>query len=68
MATSAEYREYAAQSLALAERVSNPLDRARLIEMAQDFLQMAKKSRTAIKVSNSAPRPRPSSMRRFQGR
>jgi len=43
MASTADYREYAAECLALAERVSNPLDRARLIEMAQDFLRIAEK-------------------------
>ena len=38
--SAAEYRQYAAECLALSERLSNPLDKARLIQMAQDFLSM----------------------------
>jgi hypothetical protein len=34
---------YAAECLALSERLSNPLDKARLIQMAQDFLSIAEK-------------------------
>ena len=41
--SAAEYRQYAAECLALSERLSNPLDKARLIQMAQDFLSMAEK-------------------------
>ena len=43
--SAAEYRQYAAECLALSERLSNPLDKARLIQMAQDFLSMAEKRR-----------------------
>ena len=41
--SAAKFREYAAECVALADRVSNPLDKARLIEMAQEFLKMAEK-------------------------
>jgi hypothetical protein len=41
--TAADYRRYAAECLVLAERVSTTLDKARLIDMAQEFLKMADK-------------------------
>jgi hypothetical protein len=41
--TAADYRRHAAVCLALAERVSNTLDKARLIDMAQEFLKMVGK-------------------------
>jgi len=37
----AEYRLHAAECLELAERASEPDDKARLIEMAQKFLELA---------------------------
>ncbi len=39
----AEYRLHAAECLALAERVSDPNDKARLIEIAQKFFELATK-------------------------
>jgi hypothetical protein len=43
MSSAADYRRYAAECIALSERVSNPLDKARLIDMAQEFLKLADK-------------------------
>ena len=41
MASSYELRRYSLNCLAFAENVSNPDDKARLIEMAQEFLELA---------------------------
>ena len=41
MTTAEEYRQHAAECLALAERVTNPNDKARLVQMAQAFLELA---------------------------
>jgi len=41
MASSYEFRRYSANCLAFAEKISNPDDKARLIEMAQEFLELA---------------------------
>jgi hypothetical protein len=41
MTTAEEYRRYAAQCLDLAARASNPNDKARLVQMAQAFLELA---------------------------
>ena len=41
MTSSKDYRRYAAECLDLVERLANPDDKARLIEMAQNFLKMA---------------------------
>ena len=41
MASSYDLRRYSANCLAFAENVSNPGDKARLIEMAQAFLELA---------------------------
>ena len=41
MASSYEFRRYSANCLAFAENVSNPDDKARLIEMAQEFFELA---------------------------
>jgi hypothetical protein len=49
MTSSKDYRRYAAECLSLAERVVNPLDKARLIEMAQNFLKMAEQQETQEK-------------------
>jgi hypothetical protein len=38
-----EYRRYAAECLALAQRAENPVDRSRLLEMAQAFNELAAK-------------------------
>jgi hypothetical protein len=43
MSLAAEYRRYAAECIALSERVSNLVDKARLIDMAQAFLGLADK-------------------------
>ena len=43
MASSYDLRRYSANCLAFAENVSNPDDKARLIEMAQEFLELAMK-------------------------
>ena len=43
MASSYEFRRYSANCLAFAENVANPDDKARLIEMAQEFLELAMK-------------------------
>ena len=41
MASFYEFRRYSLNCLAFAESVSNPEDKARLIEMAQAFLELA---------------------------
>jgi hypothetical protein len=41
MSSSHDLRRYSANCLAFAESVSNPEDKARLIEMAQAFLELA---------------------------
>ena len=41
MASFYEFRRYSLNCLAFAENVSNPDDKARLIEMAQEFLELA---------------------------
>ena len=41
--SAAEYRLHAAECLELAERVADPVDKARLITMAQDFFELANK-------------------------
>jgi hypothetical protein len=38
-----DYRRYSAECLALAERVTDSADKARLIQMAQAFLELANK-------------------------
>jgi hypothetical protein len=43
MASSYDYRRYSGNCLAFAENVSNLDDKARLIEMAQEFLELAMK-------------------------
>jgi hypothetical protein len=44
MARADDYRRYAAECLALAQRAANPQDRTRLLEMANAWNQMAAKS------------------------
>ena len=41
LSTADEYRRYAAECMALAERVADPADKARLVQMAQAFLELA---------------------------
>jgi hypothetical protein len=43
MASSDDLRRYSANCLEFAESVANPDDKARLIEMAQAFLELANK-------------------------
>jgi hypothetical protein len=42
-ASPTEYRRHAADCLELAERISDPTDKAHLITMAQSFLELAHK-------------------------
>jgi hypothetical protein len=44
MARAEDYRRYAAECLELAERVQDPLHRARLLEMASAFNKLAAKA------------------------
>jgi hypothetical protein len=44
MATSEQYRKYAAECVALAQKAVSVEDRARLLEMAQQWLELADKS------------------------
>jgi hypothetical protein len=44
MARAEDYRRYAAECLALAQRAENPNDRAKLLEMAHAFNQLAAKA------------------------
>ena len=41
MTTAEQYRRYAAECLDLADRAANPNDKARLVQMAQAFLELA---------------------------
>jgi hypothetical protein len=41
MITAEEYRRYSAECLDLADRTANPNDKARLVQMAQAFLELA---------------------------
>jgi hypothetical protein len=43
MPSAAEYRLHAAECLELAERLSDPDDKARLLNMAQAFFELANK-------------------------
>jgi hypothetical protein len=43
MSTAEEYRRYAAECMALAERLTDHTDKSRLIQMAQAFLDLADK-------------------------
>ncbi len=43
MSSADEYRRYAAECMALAERLTHPSDKSRLIQMAQAFLDLADK-------------------------
>jgi hypothetical protein len=47
MARADDYRRYAAQCLALAQRAEDPNDRARLVDMANAFNQLALKAAAA---------------------
>jgi hypothetical protein len=44
MARAKEYRRYAAQCLVLAQRTQNPSDRAKLLDMANAFNELAAKA------------------------
>ena len=41
MATADDFRRFSANCFTFAERISDPADKARLIEMAQKFLELA---------------------------
>jgi hypothetical protein len=41
MSTADEYRRYAAECMALAERLADPDDKSCLVQMAQAFLDLA---------------------------
>jgi hypothetical protein len=41
MGTAEDFRRFCANCVTFAERVSDPADKARLIEMAQEFLELA---------------------------
>ena len=41
MATADDFRHFSGNCFTFAERVSDPADKARLIEMAQKFLELA---------------------------
>ena len=43
MPSASDYRRYSAECLALAERVTDPAAKARLIQMAHAFLALANK-------------------------
>ena len=43
-AASEEYRKYAAECMALAQKAATPEDRAHLVEMAQHWLNLAAKA------------------------
>ena len=47
MARAEDYRHYAAQCLALAQRAEDPRARARLLDMANAFNELALKAATA---------------------
>lgn len=53
MASSKDYRRYAAECLDLVKRLENPEDKARLIEMAQNFLKMAEQQDVREKKGES---------------
>jgi hypothetical protein len=44
MGRAEDYRRYAAECLALAQRATDPKDRARLAEMANAFIELAAKA------------------------
>jgi hypothetical protein len=52
MSSADEYREYAAECMALAERLSDSADKARLVDMAQAFLEFADKQDRRVLVDN----------------
>jgi len=43
MSSADEYRRYAAECMVLAERLSDPVDKARLVHMAQAFMDLAER-------------------------
>jgi len=45
MTSAKDYRRYAAECMALAERMSDPSDKSRLVQMAQAFMELAEKRR-----------------------
>jgi hypothetical protein len=45
MTSAKDYRRYATECMTLAERVKDPADKARLVKMAQDFMELAERRR-----------------------
>jgi hypothetical protein len=45
MTSAKEYRHYATECMALADRMNDPSDKSRLVQMAQAFLELAEKRR-----------------------
>jgi len=42
--SSVDYHRYAAECVRLAQRVSDPMDKARLLDMAETFRELAEKT------------------------
>jgi hypothetical protein len=57
-ASAAQYRLHAAECLELAERTPDPSDKARLITMAQSFLELAHKLELFEPSQNDQPTKR----------
>jgi hypothetical protein len=55
MARADDYRRYAAECLALAQRAKTPQDRARLLEMAHDWKELAAKAGRSQDDSQNDP-------------
>lgn len=45
MTSAKDYRRYAAECMVLADRIKDPIDKARLVKMAQDFINLAERRR-----------------------
>jgi hypothetical protein len=43
--SSVDYRRYAAECVRLAQRIEDPLDKARLLDMAETFRELAEKNK-----------------------
>ena len=57
MSTADEYRRYAAECMALAERLADPADKSRVVQMAQAFLDLAARRDKAIPNPNEIRNP-----------
>jgi hypothetical protein len=45
MSSAKDYRRYARECMALAERMNDPSDKSRLVQMAQAFMELAERRR-----------------------